>query len=332
MKRRLVEYLACPECAGDLELFATAIDGVEIMSGELRCAACDVGYLIVGGVPRFSDPEHVEPDKAEIALNFGFEWKHFTQNDERYADQFLGWIDPVDAASFEDKVVLDGGCGKGRHLKLAAKWGARDVVGIDLSEAVDVAFAETKGLENVHVIQADIYRLPLKRVFDYAYSIGVIDHLPEPMAGFRSVASKVKPGGRFSVWICSAENNGWIESLITPVRERFTAHMQPKHLLQLSKIPTAIVYAASKTVYGPLNRSAAGRSVARRLFYNDYMYNISRFGWREHHNIIFDHLVAPTQFYVAEEHFKKWWSDIGVTDVAISWHNRNSWRGTGRIT
>jgi hypothetical protein len=58
---------------------------------------------------------------------------------------------------------------------------------------------------------------------------------------------------------------------------------------------------------------------------------ISRFNWREQHSIVFDHLVAPTAFYISREEFEEWWRDVGAEDVVINWHNQNSWRGFGRI-
>src|SRR6185503_3159914 len=101
-------------------------------------------------------------------------------------------------------------------------------------------------------------------------------------------------------------------------------------LLQLSKVPAACLYAATKLVYGPLNKRAS--SLAKRLFYNDYLYAISNFGWREQHTIVFDHLVAPTALYISREDFQKWWHDIDARNVMISWHNKNSWRGFGMIS
>lgn len=307
------------------------MDGIEILEGELACISCDARFPISGGVPRFANLDEIEPEKAAIAESFSFEWKHFTQEDELYGDQMLGWIDPVKPEFFKDKIVLDGGCGKGRHMKLAAEWGAREVIGIDLSEAVEPAFAASKGSENMHVIQGDLCRLPFKRVFDYAYSLGVIDHVPEPIVGFRSVASKIKPGGSFSVWVYGAENNEWITSFVSPLRERFTSRIRPRALLHLSKLPTAALYAVTKLVYRPLNRSKGGSAVANHLFYNDYMNTISKFGWREQHTIVFDHLVAPAAAYSTREEFESWWNDIGAADTVIGWHNKNSWRGTGRI-
>jgi len=63
----------------------------------------------------------------------------------------------------------------------------------------------------------------------------------------------------------------------------------------------------------------------------NYLSAIAPFDWRDHHLIVFDHLVAPTAFYISRAEFETWWRDIGATDVNISWHNKNSWRGTGTI-
>lgn len=331
MKERLLQYLACPSCHGELGISKVAEkDGNEILEGELKCAGCTLGFPIVRGVPRFADLAQIDPDKADTASSFGWEWRHFTQDDHRYGEQMIGWLDPVKADFFRDKVVLDGGCGKGRHTLLAASWGARDVIGVDLSDAVESAFAATRGSENMHIVQADLCCLPLGRVFDYAFTIGVIHHLADPNIGFQSLASKIKPGGHFSVWVYGAENNGWITRFVSPLRKRLTSRMNRRGLLHLSKVPTALLYAATKLVFGPLKRSKSGAALAHRLFYGEYLSSISAFGWREQHTIVFDHLVAPTAQYVSREEFENWWEGIGAQDVAIGWHNKNSWRGFGR--
>lgn len=332
MKHGLLQYLACPACDGEIRVSnAQAQDETDILAGTLDCTGCAKQFPIVRGVPHFADLESVEPEKAAIASSFGFEWQHFTQKDDNYGDQLLGWIAPVTPEFFKDKVVLDGGCGKGRHMLLAASWGARDVVGIDLSDAVEPAFAATRHADNMHVVQADICKLPLKPVFDYAFSVGVLDHIPDPLAGFKSLASKLKPGGHLSVWVYGAENNGWIINLVNPVRERFTSRIHPRTLLHLSKVPTAAVYAASKLVMRPLSRLPLGSSLVKKLFYSDYLVSIARFGWREQHTIVFDHLVAPTAHYVSRDEFEQWWRDIHAMETVIGWHNKNSWRGFGRV-
>jgi SAM-dependent methyltransferase len=331
MKQRLIQYLSCPACGGMIELsVVSATEGSEVMEGELSCSSCRIRFPVTRGVPRFAAHENLETDKAATASSFGWQWQHFTQEDEKYAEQLLGWIAPVRPEFFRDKIVLEGGCGKGRHTQLAAAWGAADVIGVDLSAAVESAFTATRHLENVHIVQADLYHLPIKPIIDYAFSVGVLHHLPDPRQGFLSLASKIKTGGHLSAWVYGAENNEWITNLVSPLRERITSRINPRALLHLSKLPAALLYLATKSVYRPLNRFAGG-AIAQHLFYNDYLNAISGFGWTEHHTIVFDHLVAPTAYYIRHDEFEEWWRAASATDVVIEWHNRNSWRGLGKL-
>ncbi len=328
MKEKLLDLLACPVCGGDLLLVHVGTrEEKEIIEGLLSCKKCDREYKIIRGVPRFADLDKIEQDKAETAENFGWQWTHFTQEDAKYNEQFLGWIQPVKPDFFRGKIILEGGCGKGRHTSLAANWGAKEVVGIDLSAAVESAFQATRHLPNAHIVQADIFKLPFKRAFDYAFSVGVLHHTPDPKKAFVSLAGKVKKGGAISAWIYGAENNEWITSYVNPIRTGFTSKINQPTLYQLSKLPTLGVYLASKLIYKPLDKTALGR----RLFYSDYLTHLGTFGWREQHNIVFDHLVAPTAFYISRTEFENWWKEIGAENVEIIWHNQNSWCGFGEI-
>jgi SAM-dependent methyltransferase/uncharacterized protein YbaR (Trm112 family) len=330
MKESLLDLLACPTCGGDILLaYASKYDGAEIIEAVLTCKKCTREYKVVRGVPRFADLGKIESDKAATAENFGWQWTNFTQEDPKYKEQFLGWLKPVTQDFFKDKVVLEGGCGKGRHTKLAAEWGAKDVVGIDLGDGVESAFALTRDLPNAHIVQCDIFKLPLKKVFDYAFSIGVLHHTPDPKKAFISLAGKLKKGGHISAWVYGAENNEWITKYVNPVREGFTSKLSQPFLYQLSKLPTLSVFLTTKLVYRPANIIA--KPVAKKLFYNDYLNHLGTFGWREQHNIVFDHLVAPTAFYISKDEFEEWWKDIKAEDVEIIWHNQNSWCGFGRI-
>lgn len=328
MREKLLELLACPHCGGDILLaYASKYEEKQIIEGVLSCRKCEREYKVIRGVPRFADLEKIEQDKLETAENFGWQWTHFTQADAKYNEQFLGWLQPVEKEFFKDKLVLEGGCGKGRHTSLAAEWGAKEVVGIDLSAAVESAFQATKHLPNAHIVQADIFKLPFKKTFDYAFSVGVLHHTPDPQRAFVSLAGKVKKGGAISAWIYGAENNEWITSYVNPVREKFTSKMGQPTLYQLSKLPTLGVFLASKLIYKPLDKTALGK----RLFYTDYLTHLGTFGWREQHNIVFDHLVAPTAFYISKTEFEDWWKEINAANVEITHHNQNSWCGFGKV-
>jgi len=326
MKESLLQYLACPSCGAELSLNTTEYDGREAVSGELRCGGCQSIFPIRSGVPRFADIEHDE-EQRETAENFGAQWLVFDQVQEHHEKQFLDWIAPVTPDFVRDKVVLEGGCGKGRHTRLAGLWGARDVIGIDLSVAVEAAYRNTKDLPNVHIIQADIYRPPLKRRFDYAFSVGVLHHLPDPRGGFDSLVKYVKPGGAVSAWVYGRENNGWIVDVVNPLRKHFTSKLPPRLLYFISYIPTVILYVTLKLIYAPLGKTG----LKRFLFYADYLNYIARFPFLEIHNIVHDHLTAPVAFYISREEFAGWFGEGEIERAEIHWHNRNSWRGFARV-
>jgi SAM-dependent methyltransferase len=86
----------------------------------------------------------------------------------------------VSCENLKDKLILDVGCGFGRHLYVASQAGA-EVVGIDLSAGVDVARQNNRDHPRCHIVQADILERPLREeAFDVVWSFGVLHHMPEP--------------------------------------------------------------------------------------------------------------------------------------------------------
>lgn len=57
MRQDLMEILVCPVCKGDLTLRIDAVEGDEVLTGELHCAACDQRYPITDGIPNLLPPE-----------------------------------------------------------------------------------------------------------------------------------------------------------------------------------------------------------------------------------------------------------------------------------
>lgn len=326
MKPALLHFLACPACGGDLVLDRRVADGDEILDGTLRCASCRAEYEIRRGVPRFA-PVPDEEGKAKTAEAFGWQWNRFAELDAGYRRQFLDWIKPVNAGFFRGKSVLEGGCGKGRHTALAAEFGARAVVALDLSDAVDAAWRNTRHLPNAHIVQGDLLRPPLRCAFDYAFSVGVLHHLPDPEAGFRALVSRVCPGGHVSAWVYGRENNGWIVHVVNPIREHVTSRLPHRLLDGVAAAATIPVWLVSKLVYGP----TGGRVGRRNLPYGPYLSYIAELPFREQRTIVFDHLAAPTAWYIRREEFAAWFRRALLEDVSIVHHNANSWRGFARV-
>jgi ubiquinone/menaquinone biosynthesis C-methylase UbiE/uncharacterized protein YbaR (Trm112 family) len=203
MKPRLLDLLVCAGCKGELGLRSDQASGDDIMSGTLTCRACLVGYPIVNGIPRFVGQDG-------YAESFGDEWHRFrtvqldsTNGSKESEDGFrlkLG-LGPADVRG---RLVLDAGVGAGRYADVMARWGA-EVVGVDLTRAVDAAAENLQAWTGVHLVQADIFALPFHdESFDIAYSIGVLHHTPDTATAFRRVAAAVKKGGQLGVYVYQA--------------------------------------------------------------------------------------------------------------------------------
>ncbi len=129
------------------------------------------------------------------------------------------------------KVVLDAGCGMGRYLRIAAESSASLIVGLDLSHAVVAARELTAEFNKVAVVRGDLLRLPFAAAsFDQIYSLGVLDHTPDPRRAFLGLATLLKPGGRIAVWVYPRERPivEWIMNL-----QRALSTRLPLGLLEL---------------------------------------------------------------------------------------------------
>ncbi len=330
MKRRVLQFLVCPRCRGELQLAVVSREREgEVETGQIHCRACGQRYPVIRGIPRLL-PDAIAQDKQRTAAAFGWEWQEFNvlhDAPEVYQQQFLDWISPLQPDFFQGKVVLDAGCGMGRFSAAAAGFGAKDVLAIDLSSAVEAAYLNTKDLENVHVVQADIYNLPFQRPFDFTFSIGVLHHLPDPEGGFRAVVGHLKDGGSIFAWVYGRENNGWIVHAVNPLREKIFSRLPSPLLYGLTFLVTLVVHPILKLAYLPVSRLPALSFLKGLLPYNGYLSWLAQFGFRHNHHVIFDHLTAPTAFYIRREEFLDWFRKAALSEPVVSWRNQNSWRG-----
>jgi SAM-dependent methyltransferase len=328
MKIAVLALLACPVCHAAFEAISETAEGAEILDGKLKRTGCNASFPIRRGVPRFL-PQDLGAAKQATADAFGYEWTNYSQLTDADRAEFLDWIKPLTPDAFVGRTVLDAGCGKGRHIFLASQFGARQVVGVDLSDAVDAAFQNTRHLANVRVVQADIYNLPFANPFDQVYSIGVLHHLPDPKRGFLEVVKNIHPGGRISVWVYGKEGNDWIANYVDPIRTNVTSRIPKAVTRAISLVASLPLYFALKLIYRPVRRIPALAGLKSRLPYAPYLCAISNYSFAENFWNVFDHLVAPTAFYHSREEVEDWFSTAGLNEVLVSQRNNNSWRGTG---
>lgn len=187
---RLIQLLRCTRCQSHLSMVAVG----------LVCNSCGAEIPVREGIPRFVD-RLVDAVAARTQASFGYEWTNFNQWQESGEQNFRDYFDHLDLASLAGRRVLDAGCGIGRHARYVADF-ADHVVAVDFSVAVDQARRNTADCVNVDCVQADLTCLPFTDgTFDYAYSIGVLHHIPDTPGALRDLVEKVKVGGRVRVYL-----------------------------------------------------------------------------------------------------------------------------------
>lgn len=200
---------------------------------------------------------------AAVVDGFGDEWSRFDQSNlsaaearllfEQYFDIFPWHALPAGA------VGLDLGCGSGRWARLVAPRVGR-LLCFDASQAaVDVAKRNLEGVENAEVAVACIDELPVPDgSADFAYSLGVLHHIPDTAAALRACVSKLRPGAPFLLYLYYRFDNrpAWYRMLW-----RFSEVIR----YSVSRSPKPIRYGVSQLLaaiaYWPLSRLArlAGR-------------------------------------------------------------------------
>jgi SAM-dependent methyltransferase/uncharacterized protein YbaR (Trm112 family) len=216
MRAELLAYLVCPACASELESRPEDVEGDQVMTGTLACAGCGVRYPIVRGVPRMNAAmEGLE----RVAQTFSYEWAAHHAGKLEEEETLWGLTLEEDWSYFlegtglgerdlEGKVVLDAGCGSGRLTRQMAEHGADTVIGVDIIDAVDGAFERSRHLPSVHIVQGNIFELPLRRrAFDVVWSNGVIHHTPDARRAHAALAEMVKPEGLLYVWVYAKRFN-----------------------------------------------------------------------------------------------------------------------------
>ncbi len=199
-------------------------------------------------------------DRATVE-GFGREWTTFSQSEsdltaEDRRAMFEGYfaIFPWDLLP-PHSVGADIGCGSGRWAMLAAlRVGHLHAVDAG-AEALSVARSNLAGFDNVSFHQASVSALPFDDgALDFAYSLGVLHHVPDTAQAIRDVAAKLKPGAPFLVYLYYAFDN-------RSAAYRALWRLSNAARLLLCRAPYPLQIAATTIiaglVYWPLARMAA---------------------------------------------------------------------------
>ncbi|MDA5192499.1 class I SAM-dependent methyltransferase [Govanella unica] len=194
----------------------------------------------------------------KVADGFGDEWSRFdqtglsTREREDIFNEYFA-IFPWDKLPAQ-AVGFDLGCGSGRWAQVVStRVGTLHC--IDASDAaLAVARRNLSTQSNCQFHHASVEAIPLADgSADFGYSLGVLHHVPDTMAGLKSCVAKLKPGAPFLVYLYYRFDNRplWFRAIwgLSDGLRRVT-----------SKLPHGPRYLCSQVlaglVYWPLARGA----------------------------------------------------------------------------
>ena len=207
-----------------------------------------------------------------VAEGFGREWSSFRQDGDHLSpaqrqaifDDYFH-IFPWHRLPPGGGVGLDVGCGSGRWSMLVAPR-VQHLHLLDPSPAaLEVAKQNLRSVKNVSYHRHSVDNIPLPpNSLDFAFSLGVLHHIPDTEASIAAIADKLKPNAPFLIYLYYAFDNrpAWYRLLwrITDL-VRFVLSRLPHPLRWVSSQSIAVL------VYWPLARLARllalhGRSTA----------------------------------------------------------------------
>lgn len=159
--------------------------------------------------------KHAANVDEKTVLGFGDEWSRFTQEQldlnirEQIFEDYFSIFDWTSLPS--NSIGADIGCGSGRWAQVVAPRVGHLLL-IDASqEALDVAKSNLRSIANISFKHASVAEMPLPdSSLDFAYSLGVLHHVPDTAAAISAVASKLKKNAPFLIYLYYAlDNRGW---------------------------------------------------------------------------------------------------------------------------
>jgi len=151
----------------------------------------------------------------QVTRGFGREWSTFRQDSDHLSQQqrqviFDDYfrIFPWHLLPPGGGVGLDVGCGTGRWSVLVAPRVQHLHLLDPSAEALNVAKQNLRGMNNVSYHLQSVATIPLpSQSLDFAFSLGVLHHVPDTEAAIAAIADKLKPDAPFLVYLYYALDN-----------------------------------------------------------------------------------------------------------------------------
>jgi SAM-dependent methyltransferase len=297
----------------------------------LRAQTAD--YPIRDGIPRFTA---IIADEGQAATKKSFQYKWMQEDSygsEGMRAELHAWLLGRYGFSSGDEMreyfasrgrILDAGCGAGFSTSawLSDHWAGSggEWIGLDITEAIDVARRAFGAIDGTHFVQGDLVSPPFQpETFDVVFSEGVLHHTPSTERAIKALVPLLKPGGELMIYVYALKAP-IREFTDDYVRERLQT-MEPDEaweaLRPLTKLGKALhdlrvqVEVPEDVALLGIN---AGRYDVQRLIY----WHVAKLFWNDHltfeenHHLNFDWYAPRYAHRQTEEEVRRWFEETGL--------------------
>jgi len=242
MKRNLVQSVRDPVTGEPLTLSSIdSAEGDEILAGKLSSPS-GTTYPIESGVPSLLRTDQFSEGQKETVESFSWKWQKAKNYRSATQGHYLQWyLDRYGFGSEErlaaflkpKRTILDAGTAHGRDAEMYVRNSSATVFGVDISYGIRNAYRDLATIPSLHLIQADLTRLPFANgFFDFIGCDQVIHHTPDTRESLAHLCEHLAPGGHIAFYVY--RKKGPIREFCDDyIRER-TVHMSPEECLKVS--------------------------------------------------------------------------------------------------
>ena len=187
----------------------------------------------------------------QVAAGFGDEWSRFDQSElsseakQGIFEEYFG-IFPWDIVGPESRGA-DFGCGSGWWATVVAPR-VGHLYCVDASPAaLESARRNLRSSENCSLIASSIDEMPIEpRTLDFAYSLGVLHHIPDTRAALAKCVEKLKPGAPMLIYLYYSFDNKprWYRWLwkVTDILRRGVSRLPHTPRYLVSQVIAGLIY------------------------------------------------------------------------------------------
>lgn len=201
----LDRVLHCRKCNSNFNIIVKKKNEKVILEGYLKCNNCDDTHLIAEDIiciEKQKDNKSVEYQSKVYSYWWNESHKGITY-DKDATEKILFSTLNLKKKDFENKIVLDAGCGNGRFSDLITESNPELLVIADVSDGI---YQAKKKIQNKNInfiaVKGDLNKIPFKfDIFDVIYSWGVIHHTPNPKFTFNNISKLCRINGKFGIYV-----------------------------------------------------------------------------------------------------------------------------------